>query len=196
MDISMVTATSVPIDAIFFGSTLGTAVVTGGTAGYELPVNDLYTGGYLQSTSFITFNPGSGQLVYASGTYDTILNTYSTARTWDTTHTNTYDSSLVFLAPSSTVNVASLENNHSLTVFPNPFKEETNLHITLSEAARVKSEVYNVLGEKLETLTNEQFSAGEHIITYNPKQSNQPPGVYFLKTTIGDNTTVSRIVQK
>ena len=195
-DISAVTATSVPIDAVFYGATLGNAVVTAGTAGYELPVNDLYTGGYLQSTSFLTFDPGSGQMVYSSGTYDTVLNTYTTARSWDTTHTATYDSSLVLLAPSSTVNVAAIENNKSVSVFPNPFSEQTSLHISLSEAVRVKAEVYNVLGERVETIANGEFSTGSHVISYSSKHSNQPAGVYFIKTSIGNTVTVSRIVQQ
>ena len=196
MDISTVTATSVPIDAVFFGATLGNAVVTAGTAGYELPVNDLYTGGYLQTTSFFTFDPGSGQMVYASGTYDTILNTYTTARTWDTTHTATYDSSLVLLAPSSTVNVATLSSNQMVEVYPNPFKEQTDLHITLSDACRVKAEVFNVLGEKVETIADGEFSAGSHILSYNSKQSNQSAGIYFIKTIMGQQITVTRIVQQ
>ena len=196
IDISTVTATSVPIDAVFFGATIGNAEVTAGTAGYELPVNDLYTGGYLQSTSFITFDPGSGQMVYSSGTYDTVLNSYTTVRTWDTTHTSTYDSSLVLLAPSSTVSVATLSNNQSQSVFPNPFKEQTDLHITLSDAGRVKSEVYNVLGEKVGTIADGEFSAGAHTISYNAKHSNQSAGVYFIKTTIGSQTSVTRIVQQ
>ena len=48
-----ITSSTVPVDAIFFGTTAGTAVVSGGAAGYQLPVDDTYAGGKLQAASFI-----------------------------------------------------------------------------------------------------------------------------------------------
>jgi len=45
--IASLTNATVPIDAIFFGTGTGTAVVSGGAAGYQLPVNDRYMGGKL-----------------------------------------------------------------------------------------------------------------------------------------------------
>lgn len=72
---SAITSTTVPIDAIFFGTGNGTAVVTGGTAGYQLPVNDRYSGGKLQAASFLAPDPASGQVTIATGTYDVGANT-------------------------------------------------------------------------------------------------------------------------
>jgi hypothetical protein len=82
---SSITSTTVPVDAIFYGGALGSAIVSNGTAGYVLPVNDNYTGGYLKSTSyFISSNPTSGKSFYATGTYNYQSGLYSTARTWAT----------------------------------------------------------------------------------------------------------------
>ena len=50
-DIATLTNSTVPIDALFYGTTVGTA--TAAIGGYELPINDLYTGGKIQSNSFI-----------------------------------------------------------------------------------------------------------------------------------------------
>ena len=58
---SAITNTTVPVDAIFYGAALGNAIVSAGTAGYTLPVNDKYNGGYLNATSyFIPSNPTQG----------------------------------------------------------------------------------------------------------------------------------------
>jgi hypothetical protein len=82
---SAITNTTVPVDAIFYGAALGSAIVNNGTAGYILPVNDNYTGGYLKSTSnFIASNPTSGKSFFATGTYNYQSGLYSTARTWAT----------------------------------------------------------------------------------------------------------------
>jgi hypothetical protein len=83
VDISNITNSTVPTDAIFFGSAGGNAVVSGGTAGYQLPVNDRYSGGKLQSNSFLAPDPGSNQVIVANGTFNTTTNTFTTARSWN-----------------------------------------------------------------------------------------------------------------
>ncbi len=83
-NITNVTSTTVPADAIFFGTGLGTAVVSSGTAGYELPVNDAYNGGKLQTTSYIAPDAASDQLIVATGTYNPTTGTFTTPRTWAT----------------------------------------------------------------------------------------------------------------
>lgn len=75
------TAASTPIDAIFYGSAVGSAVVSSGSAGYTLPVNDLYSGGYLQSSSTIMLDPASGAFTSLTGTYDTNTLSWTIART-------------------------------------------------------------------------------------------------------------------
>jgi hypothetical protein len=82
---SSITNTTVPVDAIFYGTALGSAIVSNGTAGYVLPVNDIYAGGYLKSTSyFISSNPTSGKSFLATGTFNYQSGLYPTARTWST----------------------------------------------------------------------------------------------------------------
>ena len=49
-DISTLTNTTIPVDAVFYGTAIGTATTSSG--GYQLPNNDLYTGGTVQNTSF------------------------------------------------------------------------------------------------------------------------------------------------
>ena len=80
---SGITDTTTPIDAVFYGTALGTAVVGGGTDGYVLPSNDLYAGGFLGSAgnTALLADPGNGSFNKLTGTFDTVLGTWTTART-------------------------------------------------------------------------------------------------------------------
>jgi len=78
-----ITTSTAPVDAIFFGTGLGSAVVSAGAAGYTLPTNDKYSGGFLQSTSyFIPSSPTQGKSFLATGTYNYQTGVYTTPRTW------------------------------------------------------------------------------------------------------------------
>jgi hypothetical protein len=71
----------VPVDAVFFGTGVGASAVSA-TEGYQLPVNDLYAGGKLQSTSFIGPDPAGGQYTTATGTFDITTGTWIVPRTF------------------------------------------------------------------------------------------------------------------
>ena len=89
VDAASITNTTVPVDAIFYGTALGNAIVSGGTAGYVLPINDKYNGGYLQSTSyFIPSNPTQGKAFYATGVFNYQSGQFTTPRTWATDATS------------------------------------------------------------------------------------------------------------
>jgi hypothetical protein len=81
-DINALTNSTVPVDALFYGTSFGAAIVDGGAAGFQLPINDLYQGGKLQPNSFLGPDPGSTQVVVATGAYDIKTATFTTARTW------------------------------------------------------------------------------------------------------------------
>ena len=96
--IGTVTSSTVPIDAIIFGSGAGTAVVNGGADGYQLPSNDHYSGGKLQSASFLAPDPGSGDYITATGTYNTVSGSFTTARIWSVGTTYTDGTSAITLS--------------------------------------------------------------------------------------------------
>ncbi len=51
--------------------------------------------------------------------------------------------------------------------YPNPFNGGTTIRFSLPKYARVKISIYNVLGQKITTLTNQQYKTGYHQITWN-----------------------------
>ncbi|MBK8926649.1 MAG: choice-of-anchor I family protein [Crocinitomicaceae bacterium] len=83
LPISSITNSTVPVDAVFYGSgpDHGAAVVSAGADGYQLPNNDLYTGGKLQLSSFLAPDE---DLTIATGVFDQGTNTFSVPRTFAT----------------------------------------------------------------------------------------------------------------
>lgn len=80
--IASLTNSTVPVDAIFYGTGVGSALVNGGADGYQLPVNDRYNGGKLQSTTSFVDDPGGDISVRATGYYNIVTNSWSGLRSW------------------------------------------------------------------------------------------------------------------
>jgi hypothetical protein len=162
ININSITNANVPIDAIFFGTGIGTAVVSGGTAGYELPVNDLYNGGKLQTTSFLAPDPASAQVTIATGTYSTTTGSFTTNRTWANSATATATSAIT-IASAPTVN---------LSVTPDPVTEAAQTSITVTATAS-------------SAVTNDQT------VTLTISGSNITTGDYTLNNTTTNSVTIT-----
>lgn len=63
--------------------------------------------------------------------------------------------------------------------YPNPFNPSTTIQFRLPRSASIDLSVYNVLGQKVETLINHRLQAGEHRVTFNG--SGLASGVYFYR---------------
>ncbi len=67
---------------------------------------------------------------------------------------------------------------------PNPFAETTEISFYIPKQTEVEISIYNILGEKIQTLVSKTYSIGEHSIKFNSKNYN--PGTYFYKMTCPD----------
>lgn len=69
--------------------------------------------------------------------------------------------------------------------YPNPFNPTTTIKYRINNPGKVKLTVYNLLGEKVKTLVNENMStAGTHKVVWNATDNagnRVPSGVYFYK---------------
>ncbi len=83
LPVASITSSSVPVDAVFFGTGIGTSTVAA-PGGYQLPVNDLYSGGKLQTTSFFAADPG-GDILTAVGAYNISNNSWGLNRLFSVT---------------------------------------------------------------------------------------------------------------
>jgi hypothetical protein len=66
--------------------------------------------------------------------------------------------------------------------YPNPFNPTTNIAIELSERAFVTLEVFDLLGQRVAVLVNEQMPAGSFNVPFNA--SALPSGTYFYRMSV------------
>jgi hypothetical protein len=80
--------------------------------------------------------------------------------------------------------------------YPNPFNPSTTVKFELKEASTVSLQIFNVNGQLVETLRNNEFlPAGEYRDSWNGQDSGgnkAPSGVYFLKLTTGNGYSETR----
>ncbi len=67
---------------------------------------------------------------------------------------------------------------------PNPFNPTTTINFSLSRSGQTSVDVYNVAGQKVDTIVNSHLNAGSHSVTWNA--ANFSAGVYFYTVRSGD----------
>ena len=100
---------------------------------------------------------------------------------------------------SGQMNVSTEEENFSVPSaytleqnYPNPFNPTTNIKFALPNAADVKLEVFNILGQRVGTLVNGQMNAGYHTVTFDA--TNLSSGVYIYRISAGQYSQVKRMM--
>jgi hypothetical protein len=76
--------------------------------------------------------------------------------------------------------------------YPNPFNASTVIEYQLPVSSSVKLEIYNLLGNKVETLLDTQQEAGYKSVIWDASEVSS--GVYFYKLTAGDFTETKRMM--
>jgi hypothetical protein len=81
--------------------------------------------------------------------------------------------------------------------YPNPFNPETRIEFSIVNRAHVNISIYNVLGQLIHKLADNEFSAGSHSRIFNA--SNLPSGIYFYRINVrntGGNNEIFNDVRK
>ncbi len=79
--------------------------------------------------------------------------------------------------------------------YPNPFFINTKLSYSVSKHSNIKIEVFNLMGEIVETLVNEHKNPGSYTVDFNA--ANLPEGIYYYKiNSQGYSKTKSMVLLK
>jgi hypothetical protein len=67
--------------------------------------------------------------------------------------------------------------------YPNPFNPSTKINFSIPEQSYVELIVYNILGNEVARLVNDNYSAGEYSVDFDA--SNLPSGIYVARINAG-----------
>jgi flagellar hook assembly protein FlgD len=81
--------------------------------------------------------------------------------------------------------------------YPNPFNSQTVITFQIKTAAKVKLEVYNLLGNKIQTLVDEDIGAGYYSESWDGKDENGlqvSTGIYFYRLRANNYTQTKKLL--
>jgi hypothetical protein len=88
---------------------------------------------------------------------------------------------------------STLPQNYSLKQnFPNPFNPSTKIKYSIPEMSIVTLTLFNLLGEEVTTLVNEEKTAGNYTVEFNA--ANLPSGIYFYRIQAGSFVETKKMV--
>lgn len=76
--------------------------------------------------------------------------------------------------------------------YPNPFNARTTIHFAVPSACHVSLAIYNILGQEVASLFNEQAAPGYYSVNWNA--NDVPSGIYFYRVTAGADQTTKRLL--
>jgi hypothetical protein len=76
--------------------------------------------------------------------------------------------------------------------YPNPFNPNTKIKYSVPQASQVQIKVFDVLGNEIETLINEEKQVGTYEITWYAE--GLPSGVYFYQLIAGEYTAIKKMI--
>lgn len=81
--------------------------------------------------------------------------------------------------------------------YPNPFNPVTNFKFSLPQASHVKIEIFNIVGQRVKTLLDEDMKTGVFVVDWNGKDEKGvevSSGIYFYRVIADDFSDIKKMV--
>jgi hypothetical protein len=76
--------------------------------------------------------------------------------------------------------------------YPNPFNPSTTIKFSVPQNGHVNLTVFNLLGQEVETLVNEEREQGNHEVKFNA--SNLPSGIYLYRLQTANTVETKKMI--
>ncbi len=84
-----------------------------------------------------------------------------------------------------------------VSAYPNPFNPETTIFYSIPQKGEIEIDVFNIKGQKVRTLINEQQEAGQHSVVWNGRDvANKAcsSGIYFYRLKNGSYSKTRKMI--
>jgi hypothetical protein len=85
-------------------------------------------------------------------------------------------------------------NSQILINYPNPFNQKTAIQFEISNKQPVQLKVYDIVGNEVSTLVNEEKAAGKYVVNFDG--TNIPEGIYIVRIQSGNSITTRKMIVK
>ncbi|RLD44891.1 MAG: hypothetical protein DRI86_06370 [Bacteroidetes bacterium] len=96
---------------------------------------------------------------------------------------------------SSTIGIKGFKKNTMISVYPNPFKNTTNIKYTLNKSSKVVLGVYSSIGKNIAVLVNEKQDAGSYQYQFKALEYGYTTGVLFLRMIVDNDMSVIKLIE-
>jgi len=92
--------------------------------------------------------------------------------------------------------VETLDNFLLYQNYPNPFNPSTNIRFQIPEFGFVSLKIYDILGNEIAVLINEEMAAGSYEIEFSPESSIRYPvsGIYFYHLKFDNSFKIKKMI--
>lgn len=95
----------------------------------------------------------------------------------------------------SSNNSECIEDKIQLSNYPNPFNPTTIIEFSIHNDSQIELSIYNIKGQKIKTLIQDEFTTGSHSITWNGEDesgNSVSSGIYYYKLDVNGKTKISK----
>jgi hypothetical protein len=95
--------------------------------------------------------------------------------------------------PSSIDNISALPNEFTvINTYPNPFNSSTRIKFSLTNPAPVEIDIFNLIGQKVQSIYSSQLTSGRQSIIFKPDK-NLSSGTYIIRLSVDNIDTYKKI---
>lgn len=92
-------------------------------------------------------------------------------------------------------NISSVADKFSLSQnYPNPFNPSTKINFSIPKNDFVTLKVYDILGNEVASLVNQNLTTGQYTVDFNTSQFNLSSGVFYYKLVTGSFVEVKKMM--